>query len=173
MSDKIILFLEIIGAWLLFAGPLLQSIIELYRESDGFDHIREHLNEITRDENWPPQISFFWWLLPPVKIIRENRRNRKINKLIAAHLNEAELKQFREFSLKARAWILVAAGAWLVAIATTHNLTDTFGLNFGWWLAIILFLTYLSIVAVISSFRSKMPRKNRTFSARKKRFSRK
>lgn len=140
--------IETIGAWLLFAAPLLQATTELHEEVTGWEAIRTRFH--TSTEIPIKQVSLWWWLLPPVKIILERRKISKIKQAYAdVTLSDDTHKALRRFSLKANGWIGVTLGGWLVAISTTWELVEKVELGTKTWVFLLLLLTYTSILFTI------------------------
>lgn len=153
---KFILIIEMIGDWLLFAGPLLQAAIELREEADGWDDVHKHLREAVKSDDWPKRVSFLWWLLPPVKIHLERKRSDKAQSIISRELSEDELKMFRVFGLKARAWVIVSGGAWLMALATSYQvLSQDFGFSLISWLISMILISFICLASITAIFRNK------------------
>lgn len=140
--------IETIGAWLLFAAPLLQATTELHEEVAGWEAIRNRFQ--TSNKINIKQISLWWWLLPPVKIMLERRKISKIKQAYAdITLSDDTHKALRHFSLKANGWIGVTLGGWLVAISTTWELVENVELGIKTWVFLLLLLTYTSILFTI------------------------
>lgn len=140
--------IETIGAWLLFAAPLLQATTELHEEVTGWEAIRTRFHTSTKIPI--KQVSLWWWLLPPVKIILERRKISKIKQAYAdIILSDDTHKALRRFSLKANGWIGVTLGGWLVAISTTWELVEKVELGIKTWVFLLLLLTYTSILFTI------------------------
>ncbi len=140
--------IETIGAWLLFAAPLLQATTELHEEVTGWEAIRTRFHTSTKIPI--KQVSLWWWLLPPVKIILERRKISKIKQVYAdVTLSDDTHKSLRRFSLKANGWIGVTLGGWLVAISTTWELVEKVELGIKTWVFLLLLLTYTSILFTI------------------------
>ena len=153
---KIILIVEVIGDWLLFAGPLLQAAIELREEADGWDDVHKHLRQATRSDDWPKRVSFLWWLLPPVKVHLERKRSDRARSIISRELSDEELKMFRIFGLKARAWVIVSGGAWLMALATSYQvLCGEFHFSLIGWAVAIIFISFACLSSITAIFRNK------------------
>ncbi|MCJ1979195.1 conserved hypothetical protein [Lactococcus piscium] len=140
--------IETIGAWLLFAAPLLQATTELHEEVTGWEAIRTRFHTSTKIPI--KQVSLWWWLLPPVKIILERRKISKIKQAYAdVTLSDDTHKALRRFYLKANGWIGVTLGGWLVAISTTWELVEKVELGIKTWVFLLLLLTYTSILFTI------------------------
>lgn len=143
--DSVILVFEMIGAWLLFGAPLLQATTELYEEVSGWDKIRKKYDVSNR--KGIKKHSFWWWLLPPLKIYLEKRRIRKIKQHYAdTKLSAATHKELRQFSLKVNGWSGVTLGGWLMALSTTWTFTEKCRMSIGIWLVLVIFLSYVSIL---------------------------
>jgi len=115
--QTLIAWCGLVGAWLLFAGPLYQAALEL----------RAH--EIARDRSYfaatvsavpkPPRISYWWWLVPPIRMVLERRRSSRYRKALLAALSAKDHEALLTFFDKATGWMLVAFGALLLATKET------------------------------------------------------
>ena len=114
MSDAV-LVAGAVGAWLLFAGPLLQAAFELRDETD-------HQRAIEPGRDRGGSVSAWWWLLPPVAIWRHHRLRQQFRRRQLAQMSEEELRQALSFSNMATAWLLVASGALLIALKETWEI---------------------------------------------------
>jgi len=118
MTDAV-LVAGAVGAWLLFAGPLLQAAFELRGETD-------HQRAVERRPDRGGSVSAWWWLLPPVAIWRHRRLRQQFRKRALAQMSEDELRQALSFSNMATAWLLVAGGALLIALKETWEAGEAF-----------------------------------------------
>lgn len=150
--EQFISVLELIGAWLLFGAPLLQSVTELYEELDKREKLVQKINDYNSRKTIK-SISFWWWLFPPIKIILEKNKIKKIKKLTDNHLSKETKNKLHRLSVKANGWSGVTSGGWLVAVSTTWNFAQSMNLSIYYWLLIICFGSYASIFAVIREFR--------------------
>jgi hypothetical protein len=111
-----------VGAWLLFTGPLNQAALELKEQEID----REGIDAATHGVQPPEPVSAWWWLLPPVGYLLNKRRadahRRNVMNALAPH----QRKQSVAFLDKARGWMLVAAGAFCIAIKETWELVEVF-----------------------------------------------
>lgn len=143
--DRLILVLETLGAWLLFGAPLLQATTELHEEVAGWEKIRsKHAAAKKIDIG---KVSFWWWLLPPLKVMFEKRRIRSIRKAYAEiKLSDETQERLYKYALKVNGWSGVTLGGWFVAISTTWELVNNFGLSLSAWGGLVIFLSYVSII---------------------------
>lgn len=111
MTDAV-LVAGAVGAWLLFAGPLLQAAFELRDETD-------HQRTVESRPDRSGSVSAWWWLLPPVAIWRHRRLREQFRQRQLAKMGDDELRQALSFSNMATAWLLVAGGALLIALKET------------------------------------------------------
>ncbi|MEP6478128.1 MAG: hypothetical protein ABJB03_01960 [Rhodoglobus sp.] len=113
--DYVIAVIAFVGAWLIVAGPVYQAAIELQEQE--FD--REAMEATTSTVVAPPAISSWWWLLPPVAWIKQHNRSEIYRRAVFAALGADQLKQTVTFFNKANGWMIVGAGAFLLAINET------------------------------------------------------
>jgi len=118
--ETIILWCGFIGAWLLFAGPIMQAALELNEQEIE----RDRLHLIRQKITTPRHVSPWWWLLPPVKIFLEQRSDRQYKREFASLLEPEDLESLITFMNKARGWLFVAGGALLIAIKETYELAE-------------------------------------------------
>lgn len=120
--DYFIAVCGFLGAWLLFAGPLLQASIELTEQE--IDH--EKFDEVSSNVERPPRVSGWWWLLPPVAYYLNRKRNSAYQAEVMAALPPEQRKQSVAFFNKASGWFIVAGGALLLATKETWELVEQF-----------------------------------------------
>lgn len=110
------------GAWLLVAGPLYQGSVEL----DELDVDREAIEGIKASAVQTAQgrPSPWWWLLPPVMYVLHRRWTQEFRQATVVQLTEVQREQFISFRNKATGWFTVAAGATLLAMGETWQLTE-------------------------------------------------
>lgn len=135
-----------LGAWLLFAGPLLQAALELAEQELD----REKFDEVTHATAQPPRISRWWWLLPPVAYYLNGKRNSAYRDAVMKALPAEQRQQSVAFLNKANGWFIVAAGAFLLAVKETGELVEVFAWPawLFWVLAVVAFA--LSVTNVVA-----------------------
>jgi hypothetical protein len=116
------------GAWLLFAGPVYQAALEL-RE---YDEAQEAIATASRSVPPPNRPSPLWWLIPPVGYILQRRAAGQYRQAVTAALSAEDREVMVEFSNKAMGWLLVAAGALLIAVKETWELRE----HYEWSVAV-------------------------------------
>lgn len=109
--DGLVAVIACAGAWLLFAGPLVQAAFELREESV---HQRTLVAPARARE-----LSPWWWLLPPVAIARHLVARHAFRRQQIASISKEELRTNLVFANKATGWLLVAGGALLIAVKET------------------------------------------------------
>lgn len=150
--EQYISVLELIGSWLLFGAPLLQSVTELYEELDKREQLVKKINNYN-SQKIIKSVSFWWWLFPPIKIILEKKKIQTIKKLTDNHLSKETKNKLHRLSVKANGWSGVTSGGWLLAVSTTWNFTQSMHLSIYYYLLTIFLGSYISIFAVIREFR--------------------
>ncbi len=111
-----------VGAWFLVAGPIWQASIELREEEidqDAIQAIKEGLPAGAKVSNW-------WWLLPPVAIVLRQRAEGERRKMFNDSLTAEQREQTVSFMNKANGWIVVAFGAFFLAVKETWEAIETF-----------------------------------------------
>jgi hypothetical protein len=107
-----------VGAWLLLAGPILQAAVEL----DDVAIDREELFAVLGDRPAPARPSPLWWLLPPVGYLLQRRFQRRVREALLGAMTREQVERLIEFTDKATGWLLVAGGAFLIAVTETWHL---------------------------------------------------
>jgi hypothetical protein len=115
--------LGFLGAWLLVIGPSRQAVIELEAEDVDRAAVTSRKTRVAR----PDPINGWWWLLPPIAIVKQRRLSADYRARVMAEVPDGVADQFGDFVDKATAWILVAAGALLIATKETWDLTESAG----------------------------------------------
>lgn len=134
---KLVSCISFIGAWLLFAGPVFQSAIELSEERIDLteaDDLRKHLHDLGK----PARISVWWWLLPPVAYFKNRRESEQWRIAVLKTIPHHKREEFLSFQRKASGWMIVAMGALCIAIKETVDLVEKF--EWPLWLLIPLLL---------------------------------
>lgn len=119
---QIIAWCGFFGAWLLVAGPIHQAAIDL----DDEDLEREEFARAVANVPRPAHLSRWWLLVPPVAYLLRARRNRAHRAELLDALSRTQVEQLLHFRDTASAWMFVAAGAFLIAIAETWGLRDEY-----------------------------------------------
>ena len=109
-----------LGAWLLVAGPLYQAAIELMEDAEQSEDIQESM----RDAPVVEEVSRWWWLFPPAYLLLRRRASKKQQDAIFRTMNADQRRRMMTFINKAGGWITVAAGAFLIALKETWELTE-------------------------------------------------
>jgi hypothetical protein len=109
------------GAWLLVAGPVYQAALELSAEL-----IEREIIETAKQQVPRPRFSSWWWLLPPVGYVLTRRVRRDYRNDVLTALTRTQREQLVRFSDKANAWIFIASGAFLAAVADTWHVREVY-----------------------------------------------
>ena len=132
--EHVILILGALGAWLLVAGPLFQAALELREQEID----REAIEAVTSTVQAPPPISPWWWLLPPVAYVKQRRQSQLHRQAVMDALGPRELEQTLSFMNKASGWMIVAGGAFLIAIKETFEVVELFELPIAvFWVLVV------------------------------------
>jgi hypothetical protein len=142
-------FFTFFGSWLLFAGAIFQSALELREQ----DIERDRIHEIKKEISIPRNVSSWWWLLPPVKLILERVQTHKWRKEYFKILIPEDREALVNFTQKAKGWLFVAGGGILLALETTWRFTQL--LDWDWWLRLITIvaLIYISLFYTITQMK--------------------
>jgi hypothetical protein len=108
------------GAWLLVAGPLYQGVLELLEQELDQAGFQAATAGLTR----PPMPSQWWWLVPPVMLVRQHRRIAEFRQEALARLTAQQRTQYMGFMQKATGWFVVATGALLLAVKETWEVCE-------------------------------------------------
>ncbi|MEO8528758.1 MAG: hypothetical protein ABI435_06745 [Pseudolysinimonas sp.] len=143
--DALLHWAGFFGGWLLVAGPLLQAAIELRDEEVD----RESFSGLSKLPG-PPKVSAWWWLLPPVAYVKNQRRSKARQKSMYAAMTVDQRSQFVGFMNKARGWLIVSAGASLIAAKETWELVELYELPvWVFWVAIVVLSLGVVVVTVL------------------------
>lgn len=115
-----IVWVAYLGGWLLVAGPLLQSRLELEAEQGELRAVRDRLRSAPRTSVEP--VSGWWWLVPPVAWVKSARRGRAAKAELFEVLTPEESRAVTHYLLVSRAWLFVAGGALFIAVKETWEL---------------------------------------------------
>lgn len=109
-----------LGAWLLVAGPLYQGALELAEENIS----QEDVAKVRPTEPTRPKPSGWWWLIPPVGLVKQRRYAEAEREAMMAAMPHDVRANWLSFMNKATAWFYVASGAFLIAIKETYELVE-------------------------------------------------
>ena len=135
-----ILWVGFLGAWFLVAGPIHQAAGEL-REQE-LD--REALTAAGRGVGEPEPVSRWWWLVPPVKYLREHRNNKAYREAVFHALDPGDREDIVDYMNKATGWLLVAVGGLCIAAKETWELLEHYELSAWVWLVVVVVMFLLS-----------------------------
>lgn len=142
----VIHWLGFAGGWLLVAGPLLQGATELVEESQDTIEWIDTLRTLPR----PAPISPWWWLLPPVAIALRYHQSHQLQQTAQAVLDPEQIDTLKRLSDKANAWLIVAGGAFLLAVAETWSPRQ----SYAWdeWVFWLLVVAMAAACALVTSY---------------------
>lgn len=128
-----------LGGWLVVAGSLYQAALEL----KDMDIAREHIEETRKRIPEQKHVSFWWWLLPPIKIILERRlSNQWRRQFITALPNEA-MEPIVAYMNKASGWVFVSSGAFFLAVKENYELIHGLEAHLWWFWALTIVMSLL------------------------------
>jgi hypothetical protein len=136
-----------VGAWLLVLGPLNQAITELAEE----EFERDALARAEREIEVPPPVSAWWLVFPPGYVVLRRRRDQLYKERLRDAMSPETIRAFAHLRDVAGAWLLVAAGAALIAVKETWELTE--GYHWGEWSFWVLLAGMLGLAAVVAVVR--------------------
>ena len=133
--EIVIVLCGALGAWLLVAGPIYQAAVEL-GEMD-FDH--EGMEAIESSVPTPARMSPWWWLFPPAAYFKQRSIAAQHRQAVMEALGDEQRAQTVAFLNKAKGWFTVAAGALLIAIKETWELSELLEWPaYAFWVTIVL-----------------------------------
>jgi hypothetical protein len=154
MAD-LIAFCGFLGAWLLVIGPLGQAVREL--EEEEFE--RDALARAEQQVEKPPPVSAWWWLVPPIYFVLRRRRDRAYHQRIAAVMRPEELEAFAHLRDVGQTWVVVAAGASLIAAKETWDLHEQYDWA-AWTFWALMVVMLLICAARVASRAQRRPRQS-------------
>ena len=103
------------------------------------------------DASPPAPISPWWWLLPPVAIALRYRQSHQLQQTAQAVLDPEHIDTLKRLSDKANAWLIVAGGAFLRAVAETWSLRQ----SYAWdeWVFRLLVVAMAAACVLVTSYR--------------------
>jgi hypothetical protein len=144
---NIIAWCGFVGAWLLVLGPLNQAIRELQEE----EFEQDALVRAEREIEIPAPVSAWWLVVPPVYFGLRRRRGRVYKERVRDAMSAEDIRAFDHLRDVASAWFLVAAGASLIAVKETWELTEAY--EWGEWSFWALLIGMLAVSAVLIAVR--------------------
>ncbi|WP_213813799.1 hypothetical protein [Glaciihabitans sp. dw_435] len=147
-----------LGAWLLLAGPLYQAALELREQEVDRDGIEAVSSTVAAAD----PVSPWWWLLPPVAYILHQRSAREHRRALMEAMGPDQIRQTVEFLNKANGWLIVAAGAFLIAVKETYELVELveWPIAVFWVLVVVLPLICFAYVIFRFAWTGRMLRKD-------------
>jgi hypothetical protein len=116
----LILWAGFVGAWLLVAGPIWQAVVELRDEDFEREKYTAAMDVVPPRE----QVSTWWWLVPPLHFVLNQRSKGRWQDDIMAALPDEDYEALSSFMSKVRGWMLVGGGGLLIATKETYELVE-------------------------------------------------
>jgi len=145
--ELLILWAGFAGAWLLFAGPVYQASVELREEEIDHDAIESAARSVDK----PKPVSAWWWFIPPVAYILTQRNQRLYRDAALERLDAEQREQFVGFTQKARGWLIVALGAFFIAVKETWELAEGYHWQTWWFWVLVVVMPLGSLVFTVRS----------------------
>jgi hypothetical protein len=120
--SHLIAWCAFLGGWLLVAGPVYQSTIELADE----EFEREEFIKAAKEVERPQPVSRWWLLVPPVAWFLRRRRAHGHRDALLHVLTPLQTEQLLHYVETSTAWAFVGLGAALLAIAETWHLAEVY-----------------------------------------------
>ena len=130
-----------VGAWLLFAGPVYQSALELQEEEEA----RTRMSTLIATVGRPFQVSPWWWLLPPVAIVKIFRSRAGYRREVERVMTDEDREMLGHYSAVARGWWYVGAGAWLIFLKEAWELAERREWSSGGYWVVVVVLTMVGL----------------------------
>jgi hypothetical protein len=140
--ETLFIWLGFIGSWFLFAGPIYQAVLELQDQDIEFDRLRAAGAKVPR----PAKLSGWFWIIFPVKLYVEYRRNKYQQQHILKLLDRNDIESLVSFRNKSTAWLFVALGGACIASKETYELAEHYELSGQVLLLLIVVMIALSII---------------------------
>ncbi|RYU13431.1 hypothetical protein [Nocardioides iriomotensis] len=144
---ELILWCSFLGAWLLVAGPVYQAVLELQEEELEFDRVRGLASAVPA----PPPLSRWWWLVPPARLLLSRRRQDVHRRAVVDALSDADHEVLVSYIGKARGWLIVGAGAFLIACKETWELVEGHHWPEAWWWVLVPLMALLSVAWTVGN----------------------
>ena len=143
--QEVIAWATFAGAWLLVAGPLYQGSAELAELDFDREGIQGAAAAVEAARTRP---SAWWWLLPPAMYVLHRRWFKALRQAMLPQLTQTQREQVTRFQSKSTGWFTVAAGAALLAMGETWQITQ----HYRWpvW-AFWLLVTVMLAAAVLTT----------------------
>lgn len=145
---ELILWCGFLGAWLLVAGPVYQAGLELEAEEFEFDRLRKLSAQVPA----PAQVSRWWWLLPPVRLVLQRVRSNRYQHMIIEVMSDEDYEAASTFINKATGWLYVGVGGLLIAAKETYELAE----HYEWPIAIFWALLVVMLAVAIANALARM-----------------
>src|SRR5699024_7283709 len=108
----------------------------------------------------PKRVSAWWWLAPPIAYVLNLRRTNLHRERIVAALDPVQRRQTISFFNKSGGWLIVATGAYLLAVVATWQMVE----DFAWPSAIVWIVVAVATVVCIGYTVRQMLRTQRLLS---------
>lgn len=153
--DEFIVFIAMLGSWLLFAGPVYQAYIELHDAELKFVEIRKNLYETSKQVK-QEKISKWFWILPPLAVIITYIKTQNYRDEVIRHLDRENFELLQKFSEKARGWVVIGWGAFFIAVKETYEFVKELDLSYPIFFTLVIGFALSSFAyTLINTFRVK------------------
>lgn len=147
---EIVVWGGFLGSWLLVTGSVFQAALEL---SEAAGQGRASRDELYALATPPPPTSPWWWLIPPVYYALNAARSKRYREMIMTKMDPDALRSMVTFGRKATGWLVVALGAFVVAIKETAELAEHHELPIEGFAALIVIMPLLAFSYTAANLR--------------------
>lgn len=123
------------------AGSIYQAALELRDQDIERDRIKMAAAKVEPI----PKVSGWWWLIPPIKFVRERKRDDLYRKAYLDAMTKEDAESLMAFLNKSQAWAYVGFGGFLLALKETYELLHLNSID-----SIPLFILIVFLLSVIS-----------------------
>jgi hypothetical protein len=118
-----------------------QSALELREEEDA----RVSMQRALESAPPPDRVSPWWWLLPPVAIVKIFRSRAGYRREVERVMTDEDREMLGHYSAVARGWWYVGAGAWLIFLKEAWELAEHREWSSGGYWVVVVVLTMVGL----------------------------
>lgn len=141
-----------IGSWLLYVFPLYQFILEAAQQ-------QKIIRQFRGNQQKYPEVSPWYWLIPPLKLKYEKERSLKI--LRDKVVDRQDFDQIYLFLNKGTAWFYIAVAGALNGFVATRGLLDSLKWQIPWLGVLLINGSLLALGIIHVQYRMSHQRRQR------------